>query len=348
MEITRKDFLGTTADAALDTSAGARAFKNTFRLGVTLYSFNDEYYNYRYSFDECMEKIGSLGPGTGVELVGPQMVRSWPEVSEEFEKRFKRLVERYNLVPTAYGGYADPEQITGRQLTAEEQADYIRIQIRSARKLGFPIIRIAGPVLYDLLSYAEKLNVKMGVEIHAPLTIEDPRLQQLIEKMQKVNSPFWGLIPDCGTFASSCARPYLEKFTQMGVPAEIRGRIVDLWEKKTPLEKVFGEVKAMGGDDMAMLMALESNLYFGHGNPKAMHQIMPQIIHVHGKFFGIDPKTGDEPSVRYPEIVSVLKAGAFSGYMSSEYEGHHWMVGGDALWQIKAHHALIRRLLDKA
>jgi hypothetical protein len=111
---------------------------------------------------------------------------------------------------------------------------------------------------------------------------------------------------------------------------------------------MYAEVQAMGGDDLARLMVLESKVYFGQGDPKALKGIMPHVIHVHAKFFGIDPKTGNEPSVPYPEILAALKAGGFDGCMSSEYEGHHWMVGGDAFWQVKSHHALMRRLWEKA
>jgi hypothetical protein len=332
------------AGSAIGTAAVAKAASpaEPFQMGVTLYSFNDEYYHYRYSLQDCLEKIASLGPGTGVELVGPQMVDSWPEISEEFEKTFKSLVERYELLPTAYGGYADPERVTGHSLTDEENAEYIRLQIRTAKKLGFPILRGGRS---DLAGYAEKMGVRMGQEIHSPNIIESPQTQRLIEEVDKVNSPFVGLIPDFGCFAATCAKPYVDKFTQLGVPAEIRERIVSLWEQKTPLEQVFAEVEAMGGSEMARLMALESNIYFGHGDPKAMKDIMPHIIHCHGKFFGIDPETGEEPAVRYAEAIAVLKEGGFSGSMSSEYEGHHWMVGGDALWQVKAHQAMVRRLL---
>jgi hypothetical protein len=358
MEITRKEFLGTVMGAAaaplVDTPvAGAQALKKQFSLGVTLYSFNDEFYRYKYSFEDCMQKAGALGPGTGIELVGPQMMRSWPEVSEEFEKTFKRLVEKYELRPIAYGGYEDIGRTTGRFLTDDENAEYIRVQIRSAKRLGFPISRI-GIIRGDRterstpVAYAEKLGVKIGIEIHCPNTIESPKAQKDIEVVKRINSPFFGFVPDCGTFASSCANVYIEKFTQMGVPTEIRKRVVQLWEERTPLEKMYADIAAMGGDDLARLMVLESNRYFGHGEPKAMKEVMPHIIHVHGKFFGIDPKTGDEPSVRYPEIVSVLKEGGFNGCMVSEYEGHHWMGDRDAFLQIKSHHALIRRLLDKA
>jgi hypothetical protein len=53
-----------------------------------------------------MEKAGQLGGG--VEIVGPSHIRSFPEVSEEFERSFKSSVDRYGLTPTSYGSYADP------------------------------------------------------------------------------------------------------------------------------------------------------------------------------------------------------------------------------------------------
>ena len=144
MDMTRKQFLGTAAGAttaglalsAADALAGTKA-REPFHLGVTLYSFNDEFYHYKYSFHDCMEKAGSLGPGTGLELVGPQMINSWPEVSLEFERTFKSLVERYNLRPVSYGGYADPERITGKSLTDAENAEYIKLQLRSAKQRRF-------------------------------------------------------------------------------------------------------------------------------------------------------------------------------------------------------------------
>jgi hypothetical protein len=362
MEMTRKDFFGLAAGVAAASlvrpdASGQTASKpgGSFSLGVTLYSFNAEFYQYKYSFHDCMEKAGSLGPGTGVELVGPQMIDSWPEVSEEFEKTFKSLVERYQLRPTAYSGYADWRRKAGRVLTPEENAEYLRLQVRSAKQLGFPILRIqvtpsiiTGASRSNIVAYAEKMGIRIGHEIHAPQSFRQPELRRLIDVAHKLNSPYFGFVPDCGIFASSCAKPYLDKFTQMDVPAPIRNRILELWRQQTPPEKVVAEVKAMGGDDMALLMVTESIVYFGHEDPKSLNEIMPLLIHVHGKFFGIDTATGEEPSVRYPEIVSVLKAGGFSGCMASEYEGHHWVPDGDALWQVKAHHAMVRRLLAKA
>jgi len=317
---------------------------NAFRLGVTLYSFNAEFYSYKYSFEECMEKASSLGEGQGVEIVGPQMIRSFPELSEEFERQFKRLVDRYGLRPSAYGAYADPQRITGRLLTRSEQIDYLKLQLQAAQRLGFPVIRVQAvePVFSDLVPYAEKLGVKMGIEIHSPMKIEE--MDKTITRVEQVGSEYLGFIPDCGAFCHSCAKVYVERFLQLGVPRNFVERILQRWKERMPAEAIISEVKAMGGDDLAQMMAMESCIYFGHSDPSSLKRIMPYIVHVHGKFFGID-EMGIESAVRFPEVVRILKAGGFSGYMSCEYEGHHWLHDGDAFSQIQSLQKLIREQL---
>lgn len=314
----------------------------TFELGVTLYSFNHEFYTYKYSFEECMELVGSLGPGQGVEVVGPQMIRSYPELSEEFEKRFKRAVEKYDLRPTAYGAYADPQRITGRLLNGEEQSAYLRAQIRSAHQLGFSVARVqpVEPVFSDLVPYAEKLGVKLGIEIHAPSMIEE--MQEMIERVERINSPFLGFVPDFGAFCRRCSQVFIDRFRQLGVMAPVADRILALWPERPSPEKLADEVQKLGGGDLEQLMATESGVYFGHSDPKSLNRIMPHIVHIHGKFFGID-ESGNESAVRLPEIVSVLKQGGYAGSISCEYEGHHWTGAQDVLGQIKGLQSLIQR-----
>jgi sugar phosphate isomerase/epimerase len=92
------------------------------------------------------------------------MIRSFPELPEEFEKRFKRAVERYGRQPTAYGAYADPQRITGRLLNRREQVEYLKPQMRAAKKLGFSVVRVQAvePVFGELVEYAQKLDLKLG------------------------------------------------------------------------------------------------------------------------------------------------------------------------------------------
>lgn len=317
------------------------------KLGVTLYSFNAEYYTYQYSFDDCMAAAGSLGAGQGVEIVAPQMNRGYPGLAPEFEASFRRLVERYDLRPSAYGAYADDARMTDRWASRDEQVDYLVAQIRTARRLGFPVIRmqVNEAVITDLLPYAEKYDVKMGMEIHAPMTIES--LEPVIERVRRINSPYLGFTPDCGVFCHSPAQVYVDRFREQGVPAEVVDHILRGWHDRTPQDQLRQEVDRLGGDDLAQLMVTESFVYFGHGDPKTLEAIMPHIVHVHGKFFAID-KTGTDSAVRFPEIISVLTEGGFDGYISCEYEGHHWNRAHVALEQLKTVQAFIRSHLPQA
>jgi hypothetical protein len=177
---------------------------DTFRVGVTLHSFTNEYCSFKWSFEDMMQKASLLG--RGVEIVGPAHHRSFPEVTDEFERVFKSSVERNGLTPTSYGSYADPFMLPGRDLTEDELVAYTIPQLKGAAKLGFPVVRLqyfVHPVIERLLPYAEKYDLKMGYELHTPLMIEAPLTQELIAQVKRISSPHLGLIPDAGIFTRS-------------------------------------------------------------------------------------------------------------------------------------------------
>ena len=60
-----------------------------FHVGISFHSFATKYLTYQYSFEDMMEKAAQLGGG--VEIVGPSHIRSFPEVSDEFERSFREL-----------------------------------------------------------------------------------------------------------------------------------------------------------------------------------------------------------------------------------------------------------------
>lgn len=314
----------------------------TFKLGATLYSFNSELYSYKYSMEDCMELLSTLGEGQGVELVGPMQIREYPDVSPEFVARFKRALDKYGLTPTAYGAYTDATRITGHKATVDEKVEYMKRQLRAAKELGFPVARV-GPFeeTFALLPYAERLGIKLGMEVHAPLSIEG--LQDIVARVEKTSSAYLGWIPDCGAFCERPSHVFVERFTSQGVDPEIVNHIVQRWAERPPVEELCAEVREMGGDEHAEMMAFESNIYFGHSQPEVLKQVMPYIVHLHGKFFGIDD-SGNESAVRLPEVITVLRDGGYSEYISCEYEGHHWFPERDSFDQIKRLQSLIQGL----
>ena len=320
----------------------------SFQVGVTLYSFTNEYLSYKWSFEDLMQKAAELGPGQGVEIVGPQHHRCFPEVSNEFERIFKSSCERNHLTPTSYGAYADPGMVPGRSLTPDELVEYTIPQLKGARKLGFPVVRIQyflAPVIEKVLSYAEKYKVKIGYELHTPLIIESPEAQAAVGQVKKLQSEYFGVIPDAGIFAKSIPKLVFQAAQRAGVPPKIMARLNELWTAKAEPAAAQAELKSLGADYQALGIAALCWDVLGHSDPKSLAQIMPYIIHVHGKFYSME--NGEEPNIRYQEFVRALVEGGYKGWMSSEYEGHGFAPDADAFALVKAQQAMVKRYIAK-
>jgi sugar phosphate isomerase/epimerase len=107
------------------------------------------------------------------------------------------------------------------------------------------------------------------------------------------------------------------------------------------------EIEAINGGPLVELLATETWIYFGHGKPAALRAIMPFVFHVHGKFFQVD-ESGNDDAVAYPEIIDILVSSGYDGWISSEYEGHHWLKNRGAYAQVQAHQRYLRRLIDES
>ncbi len=315
--------------------------RQPFRIGVSFHSFTNEYCSFVWSFEDMMQHAADLGGG--VEIVGPAHHRGFPEVSDEFERIFKSAVERYGLTPTSYGSYADPFMLPDRNLTPDEIFAYTVPQIKGAAKLGFPVVRLqhfADVAAERLLPYAEKYGVKMGYELHVPLMIEAPRTQELIAQIKRLSSEHLGLIPDAGIFARSISKRHIQEGRDAGLSEHVLNRALELWALKTPLEQALVELQALGARDKraeSWVGAIWDT--FGFSEPAAIAEIMPYMIHFHGKFFHIE--NGDEPDLRYEEIVRALLENGYTGWMSSEYEGN----ASNSLAVVQAHQVMIKRYI---
>jgi sugar phosphate isomerase/epimerase len=313
-----------------------------FHVGISFHSFVQEFISFIYSFEDMMEMASVLGGG--VEIVGPSNHRGFPEVSNEFERAFKSAVDRYGLTPTSYGSYADPFMLPDRNLTPDEIYDYTVIQLKGAAKLGFPVVRLqyfAAVAGERLVPVAEKLKVKMGYELHTPLMIESPTVLGLREQIQRISSEYLGLIPDCGIFARSIAKVHINIGRQMGVPEPVIQKASELWRQKLSFDEAAEAIRAMGVDEKQLGWVDRVWGSFGYSEPSSLIDIQDSIIHFHGKYFTIED--GDEPDLRYEEVVKTLLDIGYTGWMSSEYEG-----GPTNTFEIvKAHQAMVNRYIQK-
>ena len=329
-------------------------------LGVTLYSFTPEFHQHQHDLESLINKVGELGMGPGLEIVGFQSIKNFPQVSDEFADWFKALLDENHLEQTCLDANVDIGLRSDRLLTEDELVDYMEVQIAAAQKLGFPVVRMqyaASPALMvRLVPAAERANVKLGVEIHAPHSVNHPTVQRLREAYEKADSPYLGFIPDFGASTVRIPNVFLDGYRHRGVSDRTVDLVTKTWQeariqRRDPFEvraELRDRVDALGGGDYDRALAWHAFEYFGHQEAPAWIEIMPQVFHVHAKFFEIDAN-GNEPSVPYEELVNVFRENGYSGSLSSEYEGWQWdenphgMADGFAM--VEGHQKLVRSVL---
>jgi hypothetical protein len=127
---------------------------------------------------------------------------------------------------------------------------------------------------------------------------------------------------------------------------EYAGQILDPEDQGRVIAEFEEFAAARGGAGITDGVGVYAVGIFGHMDPKAWAEIMPHIVHVHGKFFYID-ETGDEPSIPHEELLRVLVEGGYSGYISSEWEGWHWDNRSDPWTMVEGQQRLMRGILDR-
>lgn len=328
------------------------------KLGVTLYSFTPDFHAGRYTFEDLVVEAAQRGLGPGLEVIGFQSFRGFPHMSREIETRFLRLVDEHGWELACLDGNVDVAVRADRLLDEDELVEYMEAQLAAAARLGFPVLRVqnqATPAVIErLLPAAERLRVKLGMEIHAPETVRSPWVLALRELYAHLDSPYLGFIPDFGASTRGISPSVFDTFRAKGVSEELLQAIAQRWdelggrhfEAHEEIGNFIGLAHSMGAGDHAVNLAVFAVGIHGHQDPQAWAEILPDVVHVHGKFFEVRDD-GHEPVVPIEELIDVLVAGGYDGYIASEYEGWHWNTQADAFEQVARQQALCRRALEK-
>jgi sugar phosphate isomerase/epimerase len=326
------------------------------RLGVTLFSFTRAYREHRYTFEELIAKAGRLGLGPGLEIVGFQSIRSYPSVSDEFALRFRRLLDRAGLEPSALSGNIDAGLRADRLMTHGETVEVIEAQIVAAKKLGYPVLKVqfgASPdALEAALPAAEASGIKLAVEVHAPHHVRHPTMLALRERFEKLSTGSLGFVPDFGATMNAVPRRFVRNWReQTDTPPELVDLTLAAWERAHHGGDAFAERRQVleaaeeMGAQSSIRYAWSALTLYGHQRPEDWAEIMPLVFHVHGKFYEIDDG-GNEPSIPYDRLVRVFRDGGYSGYISSEWEGGNFTPSADPFALVQRHQELLRRHLE--
>lgn len=351
------------------------------KLGASSYSWQNSFYTGKMTLEDCITDLSKSG-GTGFELIPEQMLPddNFIRLEDRFVDQWFGWMEKYNMKPTCLDHFDDYNLYKNRTLTIKEQVDLTENFLVIAKRLGFSSIRVLTTtpfeVLEQVIPMGEYYGVKLGLEIHAPMSMKSQWADRWYNIIEKKNTKFAGFIPDFGIFSK---RPYTvltENLIRRGANRAIIDYIVkryqeihsarihatevkkygmELYQINDEIMALEEEVKRMGATEMELLVIRGR---YNYDDPRWMADVLPLIVHVHGKFYDMveDGRGGyTDPNVDTETAVRVLRDAGYDGTISSEYEAPFitTMFGGldplpylDECEAVRRHQHLLHSMVD--
>ncbi len=319
------------------------------KRGVSLYSYQEEYFLRKMSLEDCIAvsaKIGALG----IETLAEQMMPGYPHLDDAFYEKFRGWMDRYGTVSTCHDAFLDTKRYKGRGYTDEEVLRDIERDLRHAARIGAKVVRmlifVSPEWLERAIPLAERYDVKMGIEIHAPWHFDHPWIMRHLEMIARTRTTHVGFVPDMGIFTKRLPRVARDRMERLGGTPKILDYVSGAYEAGVLSEYIIFDVRRMGGNAIDIAWA-EQCRHSVYSNPKRLTEYVEYAFHIHAKFYEM-LDDGTEYSIPYDKIVAALKAGGYQGYLSSEYEGNRHIQDAfpvDSVEQVRRQHAMLERLL---
>jgi sugar phosphate isomerase/epimerase len=320
---------------------------SNIKLGVSLFSFSTDYVKGLLTLEDCIRTAAELG-AEGFELVGSQMLPTYPYVTDKVLDEFKAMTSHYGIEFVSYGANTDRGLRSDRDLTEEEMLQSTIIDLKTANKLGCKLMRaqylLSPTAISKIAPYAESYGVKVGVEIHNPQTPTSPLMQEYMEVFEKTGSKYIGFVPDFGCFAARPNKPHWDEAIANGAPLELLEMAAQLRYDGVPRDEAQQRLLVAGANG-AVMGAFQGMYgfvtFYREPDFDGLKTIMPYVVHFHGKFHYMyeDLK---EASIPYHEILPIIQNSDFNGYIMSEYEASE-----NAVEMTKRHLQMERKLLAK-
>ena len=327
------------------------------KRGVSLYSYQTLLYTHRIDIEGCMREIQKLG-AHGLQMLGEEtpLRRNYPRLYRQDIAWWQDKCQKYEIVPTCLDAEVYPQLYKNRYLTNYEQVERIEYDLKYAQALGFSCIRVLCTVPPEIieaaLPLAEYYGVKMGLEIHAPLSIKGTAVTRFLEMAERTGSPWLGLIPDFGIFCKGVNGAAMHADKMMGVDAGMLDRIQEGYKSGADMQALERELIAQGADAAVLKYFDRERFQLRYQDPALLRDIAPYIIHFHGKCWRMNEQC-EEVSIDYAGPLAVLRELDWDGYICTEFEGQRFYHSQacpyeeDEIEQVRRHHELLRRLIGE-
>ena len=265
---------------------------NFIKRGVTVYSFKEKVTLGELTWEDCIAAMSNMGV-MGIEFLGQLFFRNCPDINVQDIASWKKLMWKYGTKTVAHDFFVDKTMFKNRTLTLRESVDIVKRHVQFAKAVDCPIIRIGGTFEPELFRQAapicEEYGVKLGVEIHnGSSSWILPSIQETIEIINQVDSPYLGIIPDMSMFVKK-----IQDSSYFVRAAHANGVREDLIQfMKEAYESESNEDYRMRCDRMLTETTDKAEQNFiiqcrrtEYHDPRQLLDHMPYIIHIHGKFW---------------------------------------------------------------
>ena len=329
--------------------------KANLKRGVTLYSYQEEFYTGAMTLADCMAELESMGC-VGVELIPEQMAPGYPDIPQSWVDEWFRLLEKHHLKPTCMDCFVDTTCGGHRNMDIKEAAEVLHLQMKIAKRLGFGVIRpTTGPVedgavamVRAALPLAEALDVKIAPEIHAPIRLRSRYIDDYLEVIEKSGTKHFGFTLDLGIFCRNTPKVLVDQALRRGVEPGIVEFVLNAVQACADQWKTGDEVDRMTTNEDARFFA---RMAFGFGppdnDPRDLAKIAPYVFNVHGKFYEMSEEM-EETTIPYAKVIPHLIESGICSCINSEYEGQRFtqdIMETDSCEQIRRHQLMLKRLL---
>jgi sugar phosphate isomerase/epimerase len=350
----------------------------SIKRGVSLYSYQQTQFFKQMNWKDMIKEVRDNLKTDGIEIIDEAIIKNYPFPSEQFIFDWNNEMARYNMNAVTMDIYLDVHQFRDHIMTHREAAERLKNDIKLAAKLGFKNVRSLCLVPIDViemaLETAEKYNVKIGKEIHAPLPIKpgtrvqpktgmasalDFRMsEQIIELADRTGSKHVGLVPDFGIFQHSPSKVSIDYAKRQAKNPEVIDFILENSKNYSmdDIGKVLEEKYPKHNIDPGTVERM--SLHESSASPEDIIDIIPYIVSIHGKFYNMTeipgkPGSYEDLAIDYETPIKYLKENGFSGYINSEYEGQRDQQDRgveflpNEVEQVRRHHEMLSRLIGE-
>ncbi|MFV0465430.1 MAG: TIM barrel protein [Lachnospiraceae bacterium] len=346
------------------------------KRGVSLYSYQQTQFFKKIDWKGMIREVRENLNTDGIEIIDEAIITGYPFPTEQFVAAFRNQIARYEMNAVTMDIYLDVHQFRDHIMNHKEAAERLKSDIILASRLGFknvrPLCLVPIDVIEMALDTAEKYNVRIGKEIHAPLPIKaagktkptmgmgaalDFRMaDQIMELADRTGSKHVGLVPDFGIFQHSPSRvavDYAKRHAKNPESIDFIRENAALYGFEE-LIHVLGEKYPDHGLDLGTIERMR--LHEASANVKDLAEIVPYIVSMHGKFYDMTeipgkPDCYEDLSIDYATPIRILKENGYDGYINSEFEGQRdqqdrgeeYLV--DEIEQVRRHHEMMTRLI---